>query len=147
MHYFFIICRILVCGSCTPIGCVIIQYCQMLDADITVTSSIRGAPVAKALGAHDIIIYNELVTSKSDLEIDNAKLLQKELELREPFDVIFVTSDVGISKEKLRRACKTDGKVVYALPKQLASDNYGFITGSVFMNYVRIKCLVQVSFT
>lgn len=132
------------CGACTPIGCVIVQYCHLLDVEITATSNLRAAPAAKALGANDIIIIKDEVFSKSDLEIDKSMILEKELDLRDPFDVIFVTIDVGLSKEQLEKYLKPDGIIIYCMPKYLGMERYGLFSGTIYRSCVRLKCFVQV---
>lgn len=141
----YIFSSILVCGACSPVGCVIVQYCHLLDAEITVTTNLRAAPAAKALGANDIIIVKDEVFSKTDLEIDKSLLLQKELDLRDPFDVIFITNSVGLTKEQLEKYLKTDGIIINCLPKCIHVENYGFVTGSLYRSFVHMKCLLQVN--
>lgn len=137
--------RVLICGACTPIGCVLIQYCHLLGAEITATSNLKSAPVAQALGADDVIIVQENA-SKLDLELNHEKpkLLKKELDLRDLFDVVFITKDLELSKDELRHFCKPNGRLVSTLPEYLPSDHFGFILGGFFWSYIRSKCFLQV---
>lgn len=106
----------------------------------------KAAPVAKALGANDIIVFPDEVTSKSDLEIDKIKLILKELELRDTFHIIFVTSEIGLTTDMLMKFCKTDASIHYSLPKFFTSDHYGFFSGTIYSSFVRMKCTLQVRF-
>lgn len=134
------------CGACTPIGCVLIQYYTILGGcDISTTSTVKAAPVAKALGADDIIIVHGQPVSKLDLEeTSEPKLLKKELELRDQFDVIFVTKDVDLSRLELKKYCKPNGRIISTLSDDSLIDTLGFFLGGLFWSYVRVKCLLQV---
>ncbi|GLV36384.1 hypothetical protein CBL_08875 [Carabus blaptoides fortunei] len=137
--------RILVCGACTPIGCVLIQYYSILGgSEISTTSNVKAAPVAKALGADDVIIVQNQPVSKLDLEeTSEPKLLKKELELRDQFDVIFVTKNVDLSRLELKKYCKPNGQIISTLSDGLFIDTLGFFLGGFFWSYVRVKCLFQ----
>lgn len=133
--------RILVCGACSPTGCVLVQYCHLLGSDVTATSSVKAAPVATALGADYVIITQN--GTKLDLETEKPPLLKKELELRDLFDVIFVTKELELSRNDLQRFCKPSGRIVSTIGHYMPSDHFGFIFGGIFWSYVRGKCLLQ----
>lgn len=123
MFYF----RILIHNGCTPVGCVLIQVLKLWEADTTTTCYKRAIPVARALGANEIITIPESNEEK--------------VELQDKYHVIFYTKDCPtITETELRQL--TDN-FVSTLPPVLASDSYGLLMGPIFAVYVRIKCFLQ----
>lgn len=139
----------LVHNGCTPVGCVLIQILKLWGSHITTTCYKRAVPVAKALGASDVIVIpeNQTAKTKTDLEVEvtETKTLSKLLELHESFDVIFNTKDCEYNIVNLEDYCTKDGIVVSTQLPHLSSDSYGFIRRSVFSFYVTTKCFFQVS--
>lgn len=131
----FVYCRVFINGGCTPVGCILIQILKMWHAHITTTCFKRALPVAKALGANDVIVL-------PDLDLENVNTLQKEMELRDKFDVVISTkySDVNF-----KEFCTTQF-VTYTYPKPLKSDDFGIIFKSFYSIYVNLKCVFYVSF-
>lgn len=129
--------RILVHNGCTPVGCVLIQVLNLWGADVTTICYKRAIPVAKALGANQIITIPETNATENGS-------LEKQLELYSAFDVIFYTKDYSaITENQLRKFCNTNGRFISTLPPVLASDSYGLLMGPIFAVYVRIKCFLQ----
>ncbi|KAG8041818.1 hypothetical protein G9C98_007122 [Cotesia typhae] len=94
---------------------------------------LESAKVIKALGADDIIPSN-------DCDI------YKELELHDKYHAIFYTEDHPIDYRGLKRQLMPYGSFVSTVPEHLASDSFGFVSGSLFAGCVRIKLLVQYVF-
>lgn len=142
--------RILVLAACTPVGCVLVQVLRLWNAHITATCYKRAVPVAKALGANEVIVIPENQTAKNKADLNNHSqpnddVVVKELELLDTFDVIFITKDCQCKEEDLRKLCSENGTISKTLPPNLASDSYGFLMRFIFGLYVRCKCGLQVS--
>ncbi|XP_063217439.1 reticulon-4-interacting protein 1 homolog, mitochondrial-like isoform X4 [Bacillus rossius redtenbacheri] len=121
--------RILVHGGCSPVGCVLIQLARLWGATVTATCALRATPVVQALGADDVV-----VTGVGNLE--------KQLASRESFDVIFNTAGVMAHKTCLK-FCQPDGLVVTTLANDIASDEFGFVLGSLYALWVKVRLLAQ----
>lgn len=136
-------------AACTPVGCVLVQVLRLWNAHITATCYKRAVPVAKALGANEVIVIPENQTAKSKADLNNHSysndnVVVKELELLDPFDVIFVTKDCQCNEDDLRKLCSENGTIIKMLSTNLASDSYGFLMRFIFGLYVRCKCVLQV---
>lgn len=140
--------RVLIQGACTPVGCVLIQILNHWNAHVTVTSYKRAVPVAKALGAEEIVVISDLSpssegTSSPDSEIDS-RLLFKELELLGPiFDAIIDTQNSILSSNYLKKLLVENGVFVSTLPPPLSSDSFGFIGQLFLSSYVRVLFLFK----
>ncbi|XP_017781284.1 PREDICTED: reticulon-4-interacting protein 1 homolog, mitochondrial-like [Nicrophorus vespilloides] len=137
--------KIFVQGGCTPVGCVLIQILKYWGANVTTTCFIRSLPVAKALGADDVIILEESeIKTKAAVNIQlpeiSSNSLIKELELRDRFDVIINTRNCGVSNLEFKQYCDY---LVSTLNSELTSDSYGFVLKSLLKAYIHIKCFVQ----
>lgn len=60
------------------------------------------------------------------------------------YDVIFNTGGLPLDEYKLRRQLLPYGSYVSTVPEHLTSDSLGFIFGSVFSSYVRLRLAIQV---
>ncbi|XP_074111455.1 NAD(P)H oxidoreductase RTN4IP1, mitochondrial [Cotesia typhae] len=125
--------RVLIYGGSTPVGCILIQLIKLWGGHVTVICKLESAKVIKALGADDIIPSN-------DCDI------YKELELHDKYHAIFYTEDHPIDYRGLKRQLMPYGSFVSTVPEHLASDSFGFVSGSLFAGCVRIKLLVQYVF-
>lgn len=114
---------------------------KLWGANTSTTCCKRAIPVAKALGANQIITIPESTVTLEENEIS----LEKQLDLVSfEFDVIFYTKDCpAITEKQLKRFCNIDGNFISTLPPVLASDSYGLLMGPIFTAYVRIKCFLQ----
>ncbi|XP_044744976.1 reticulon-4-interacting protein 1, mitochondrial-like [Coccinella septempunctata] len=119
--------RVLIHGSCTPVGCILIQILKYWGADVSSTCNKRALPVALALGAEDIIIMEEEYITRNS-NSDNHHLLE-ELKKRHNFDAIILTWDVSPSNEELQKFCKC---IISTTPEKLPSDSYGFFRRYIF---------------
>lgn len=120
--------RILVHMGCSPVGCILIQLARLWGTHVTATASLRAIPVAQALGAHDV------VCGEADV--------QKQLEMRERFDIIFNTEG-SVAHEPCLKFCKPGGFVITTERSKIASDTYGFFLGTIYAFWIRIRCLIQ----
>ncbi|XP_057327031.1 reticulon-4-interacting protein 1 homolog, mitochondrial-like [Microplitis mediator] len=125
--------RILIYGGTTPVGCILIQLIKLWGGHVTVICKLESAKVIKALGADDIIPLNNCD-------------IYKELELHEKFHAIFCTEDRPVEYRFLKKHLTPHGSLVSTVPEYLASDSFGFVSGSLFAGCVRIKLLVQYMF-
>ncbi|XP_069676478.1 reticulon-4-interacting protein 1 homolog, mitochondrial-like isoform X3 [Periplaneta americana] len=121
--------RILVHMGCSPVGCILIQLARLWGAHVTATASLRATPVAQALGAHDVVVCGE-----ADV--------QQQLEVREGFDIIFNTEG-SVAYEPCLKFCKPGGFIITTESSRISSDSYGFLIGSVYAFWIRLRCLIQ----
>ncbi|XP_043250099.1 reticulon-4-interacting protein 1 homolog, mitochondrial-like [Colletes gigas] len=122
--------RVLVCGGNTPVGCILIQLVKLWGGQVDIICKPNAVPRAKALGANEIITLN-------------GSNLEKELLLYDKYDVIFYTGGQPIDERILKQRLVPYGSYISTLPEQLTSDSLGFLLGSIFAGYVRIKLLIQ----
>ncbi|KAH1001097.1 hypothetical protein HUJ04_013353 [Dendroctonus ponderosae] len=141
--------RFLIQDGCTPVGCVLIQLLNSWKAHITTTCHKRAVPVAKALGAREVISIDAPSLSDEDhveefSDAENfSKTVLKELQLKgEIFDFIIVTRNENLNWESLRNFCAGEGKLLSTLPEKLSSDSYGFLARFIFSTYIRLKFLM-----
>ncbi|KAL1501498.1 hypothetical protein ABEB36_006808 [Hypothenemus hampei] len=135
--------RFLIQDGCTPVGCVLIQLLKHWNAHITTTCFRRAIPVAKALGAKEIISIDEESNDESTSEI---KTMFKELQLRgESYDVIIVTrqSFPQLDLNEFHEFIRKQGKVLSTIPSQLRSDSCNFFTKWLLKYYLRLKFLLE----
>lgn len=125
--------RVFIYGASTPIGCTLIQLIKLWGGYVVAACRTNAVSVLKALGADDIIVIGE-----SDID--------KELQLCDRFDAIFFTDNQPFQERILKKYLLPHGSYVSTAPEQLTSDSFGFICGSIFAGYVRIKLLVQYMF-
>ncbi|XP_014204452.1 reticulon-4-interacting protein 1 homolog, mitochondrial-like [Copidosoma floridanum] len=125
--------RVLVYGGSTPVGCIIIQLIKLWGGSTVAICKPQAAPVVKALGANDVILLHG-----SDV--------LKELELSEKFDAIFYTGGHLVDKKILKRFLLPHGSYVSTVPENLISDSLGYLTGSLFSGFIRIRLLIQYAF-
>ncbi|XP_034943214.1 reticulon-4-interacting protein 1, mitochondrial-like [Chelonus insularis] len=122
--------RVLVYGASTPVGCILVQLVKLWGGHVSAICKLEAAKVIKALGADDIIPLNDC-----DIE--------KELELYDKYHVIFYTNDRPSDYYKLKRRVMPYGSFVSTIPQSLASDSFGFVSGSIFSGCIRIRLLFQ----
>nr|CAD7433851.1 unnamed protein product [Timema monikensis] len=124
--------RILVHGGSSPVGCILIQLARLWGGSVATTCSSRATPVAQALGAEEVI-----VTGRGNVE--------KQLEVRESFDMIFNTVEGSLSHEACLKFCRPGGRVVTTFPSHIASDSYSFLLRPTYNLWLRIKLLLGLS--
>lgn len=139
-------------GGCSPVGCVLIQLLKEWNASVTATCYKRALPVAKALGAADIIMLTEPSAVNNIFHVDNSHdssshdNLLKQLELRgDSFDVIFITNKNYTQNTDLTKFVNPNGLMFSTLPPALMSDSCGFITRFLLKWAISIRFLLQVS--
>ncbi|XP_066154615.1 reticulon-4-interacting protein 1 homolog, mitochondrial-like isoform X2 [Euwallacea fornicatus] len=135
--------------GCTPVGCVLIQLLNHWNAHITTTCYKRAVPVAKALGATEIISVDDEktvgdTTNENDKTVDPWKSLVKELQIKgDKFDFIVITRNrEGYDWSQLHQFCSKNGKILTTIPQELLSDSYGFFSALFLAGYVRLKHLL-----
>lgn len=84
-----------------------------------------------AAGADDVIAFN---CDDNIYELEERDLLLKELSIRKPYDVIFLTTSTAYNKDFIKSFISASGILIDAVEKPLASDEYGF--------FMRFLCLV-----
>lgn len=142
---------ILVLGGCSPVGCVLIQLLRQWDASVTATCYQRAVPVAKALGAFNIIVLSDPpVTNnsfhKSDERSSYKNDLINQLELNaQTFDIVIITNREGIEGKDLTKFLKQSGSIYTTVPPPLLSDSCGFITKILLKWYTSTIILLKVS--
>ncbi|XP_014234289.1 reticulon-4-interacting protein 1 homolog, mitochondrial-like [Trichogramma pretiosum] len=125
--------RVLVYGGSTPVGCILIQLVKVWGGYVVTICKPQAASVIKALGADEIILFN-------DTDIF------KQLETRDKFDAIFNTGRQTVDDKILRKHLVPNGSYISTAPEYLISDSLGYITGSLFSGCIRIKLLLQYVF-
>ncbi|XP_012269803.2 reticulon-4-interacting protein 1 homolog, mitochondrial-like isoform X2 [Athalia rosae] len=125
--------RILVYGGTTPVGCILIQLMKLWGGHVVAACKEHAIPIARALGADEIIAFNETN-------------MEKELALHDKFNAIFYTGGQLIEDRILRNHLLPHGSYVSTIPEPLASDTLGFVFGSIFSGYVRSKLLIRYLF-
>lgn len=142
--------RFLIQGGCTPVGCVLIQLLNSWNAHITTTCYKRAVPVAKALGAHDIISMDDPFLAhynKGGDHIDEfviSKSLLKELELKgQKYDFIILTRNEHLDWDELSVYSTDDGIILSTVPEKLLSDSCGFFSRLILAGYIRLKIILQ----
>ncbi|CAB3378412.1 Hypothetical predicted protein [Cloeon dipterum] len=120
--------RILVRDAGSAVGCVLVQLCKLWGAHVTAVVSARGKEVARQIGASEVLVAS----------ID----LDMEIRSRPRYDIVFNT--VGPSLNVLcHRAVDPDGKVICTAPAAIPADSYGFIFGSLYALWARLKYFLQ----
>lgn len=132
--------RIFLNGACTPVGCILLQILKIWGAELTTSCYKRSVPVAKALGATDLIVLAE--TDAVTEQVGN--VIIKELKLKNSFDAIINTLDCNLNSKDFQEFCLDRHAIICTLPKEFNSDNYMFVTSILFGCYVYTKSLVQV---
>ncbi|XP_015586866.1 reticulon-4-interacting protein 1 homolog, mitochondrial isoform X2 [Cephus cinctus] len=125
--------RVLVYGGSTPVGCILIQLVKFWGGHVVTACKPHAIPVTRALGADEVIPFNE-----SNIE--------KELELHDKYHAIFYTGGQPIDEFILKKHLLPYGSYVSTMPEYLTSDSLGFFFGSIFSGCVRIKLMVQYMF-
>ncbi|XP_012281087.1 reticulon-4-interacting protein 1, mitochondrial [Orussus abietinus] len=125
--------RVLVYGGNTPIGCILIQLVKLWGGHVVSACKPHAIPVIRALGADEVIPLNDVN-------------IEKELELYDKFNAIFYTGGDLYTQCTLKKHLLPYGSYVSTVPENLTSDSLGFIFGSIFSGYVRIKLLLQYLF-
>ncbi|XP_076169066.1 NAD(P)H oxidoreductase RTN4IP1, mitochondrial isoform X1 [Ptiloglossa arizonensis] len=125
--------RILICGGNTPVGCILMQLVKLWGGQVGIICGSNEISISKALGADEIIKLN-------------GSSIEKELQLYDKYDAIFYTGGQPINKHILKQHLVPYGSYVSTIPEQLTSDSLGFIFGSIFAGYVRIRLLIQYIF-
>ncbi|XP_063918806.1 reticulon-4-interacting protein 1, mitochondrial-like [Zophobas morio] len=139
--------RFLVLDGCTPVGSVLIQILKHWKANITTSCTKRSVPVAKALGASEVIVSPEPVKSDDkailSLELPHESLnaFQKELELRDKFDFVIMTKKCVLNTKTLEDLCL--GRIVSTQPEDLYSDSCGFLSAFFIQSYIYIKSVFE----
>lgn len=131
-------------GGCSATGCILVQILVGWGAKITTSCYSRAIPVAKALGAQDVIGLSQLQFRDLQQTEENYSLLKQELHCREKFDAIVTTTDCELDQRELLQFCKSNGKVVSTLPEQLRSDSAMFLMRSIYSFCFRIHGYIQV---
>ncbi|XP_037088991.1 reticulon-4-interacting protein 1 homolog, mitochondrial-like [Pollicipes pollicipes] len=119
--------RVLVHAGASGVGLVALQLIKTWGGHVTTTVATRLVPLARMLGADDVIEYDT-----ADLE--------KELSLRDKFDVVLNTAGPSLHAACLRH-CADSGLVVTTVEAALPSDRYGFVLGSLYALWVRLSRL------
>lgn len=142
--------RFLIQDGCTPVGCILIQLLNSWDAHVTTTCYRRAVPVAKALGASEIISIDDPLSDDDKSCGDHeekptiSKSLLKELQLHEePFDIIVVTRNQDLDWDELSKFCTENGSVLSTVPEVLISDSCGFFSRLILTGYIRLKNRLQ----
>ncbi|XP_019866811.2 reticulon-4-interacting protein 1, mitochondrial [Aethina tumida] len=137
--------KVFILGGCTPVGCVLIQLLRHWKAHVTTTCHQRALPVAKALGAVDVILVDSPTSmvngtqTESEFPLDKISLC-KELELKEyKYDVIVKATETSLSDDQLKAFCKEGGDVISVTPPKHSSDSMGYFGLLIFGLYVRCK--------
>lgn len=125
--------RVLIYGGTTPIGCVLSQLIKLWGGHVCTICRPNGIAMSKALGADDVITLN-------------GSSLEKELQLYDKYDAIFYTGGLPIDERILKQRLMPNGSYVCTIPEGLTSDSLGFICGSIFAGWVRLKLLIQYLF-
>lgn len=147
---YHLIFRILVQGGCSPVGCVLTQLLSQWKASVTVTCYKRAVPVAKALGASDIIVLNQSIELNDPFHTTNVKSslrdeLIKQLELKEDiYDVVVITTRDCVQEKDLMQFISPNGVIYSTLPSVLLSDSCGFITTYILKWCISARFLLQV---
>ncbi|XP_033333124.2 NAD(P)H oxidoreductase RTN4IP1, mitochondrial [Megalopta genalis] len=125
--------RVLIYGGNTPIGCILTQLVKLWGGHVCTICRPSAISTSKALGADNIIALN-------------GSSLEKELQLYDKYDAIFYTGGQPIDERILKQRLVPYGSYVSTTPEQLTSDSLGFISGSLFAGWVRIKLIIQYMF-
>lgn len=110
---------------------------------MTTTCFKRAVPVAKALGADEVISLED-PQSPGSQTLDPCKTLIKELQARgEVYDFIVLTrNSAGGTRPQwmdLNEFLSEGGKILTTVPEELLSDGCGFLGRSLLASYVRLK--------
>ncbi|EFA07672.2 Reticulon-4-interacting protein 1, mitochondrial-like Protein [Tribolium castaneum] len=130
--------KVLIIGGCTPVGCVLIQILAHWSANVTTTCTKRAVPVAKALGADDIIIFPPEDNDKSN---EGVAAFLKELELRDKFDCIIMTRNCDLKIKELDFFSQKG--IVSTLPEERQSDSCGFCGETLLGTYIYLKSIIE----
>ncbi|XP_043222770.1 reticulon-4-interacting protein 1 homolog, mitochondrial-like [Amphibalanus amphitrite] len=125
--------RVLVHAAASGVGLVATQLLKAWGGHVTTTVSARLVPLARMLGADDVIEYDT-----ADLE--------KELSLRDKFDLVLNTAGPSLHASCLRHCAET-GLVVSTVEAAMPSDRFGFVLGTLYALWIRLTRLAgQVLF-
>lgn len=86
-------------------------------------------------GADDVIAFN---CDDNIYELEERDLLLKELIIRKPYDVVFLTASSTYNRDFIYKFLTENGSVIDTDEKPLASDDYG-----VFMRFLCSVCMHQ----
>lgn len=118
--------RVLVhCGN-TPVGCMIIQLCSFLGAQITASCCEQAKPLMLELGAKDTLLLDK-VSSDSGFENPHNR-----------FDVVFNTFGPS-GNDFCNVFCKTDGILINTYSAVPSSDTYGYLRTMLYGIWLKIK--------
>ncbi|KAF2366672.1 Alcohol dehydrogenase N-terminal [Trinorchestia longiramus] len=124
--------RVLVHGGVSGVGLVLVQLVSSWGAHVTTTvACAHHAELASMLGAHDVIA-------------SDAAPLDKELELRDKFDVILNPAGTGLH-EASQQYCLPDGVVVSTALPLLPADDLGVVLGTAYSFYLKLRYLISKS--
>ncbi|MCL4125187.1 UNVERIFIED_CONTAM: hypothetical protein GTU68_049585 [Idotea baltica] len=116
--------RVLIHAGASGVGVVAIQLVRAWGGHVTTTVSSQMQALAHMLGADDVITYD---TSN----------FEKELMLREKYDVIFNPLGPILPESSLLQFCNPGGFVVTAAHPNFASDSYGIVMGLLCTIFIR----------
>lgn len=117
-----------------------LQILKNWGAEVTTSCYKRSVPVAKALGATDLILLSE-----TDAKIEQiGNVIKKELKLKNSFEAIINTLDCNLNSKDFKEFCTEEDAIICTLPKELNSDNYIFVSSILFGLYVFMKSSIQV---
>ncbi|XP_063708074.1 reticulon-4-interacting protein 1, mitochondrial-like [Culicoides brevitarsis] len=132
--------RILIEDGCSPVGCVLTQLTKKWGAFVTTTCHSRSAPVVKALGADDVITFQNDSFTPSFFEVNIAQSnFINELTSRESYDVIFITTRLRYSTDFFWKFVKPSGTVVNTVEPDIDSDQYGAFMRLFYSMYIKLK--------
>lgn len=120
--------RVLVHAAAGGVGLVAIQLLKTWGGHVTTTVCARLVPLARMLGADDVIEYDT-----ADLE--------KELSLRDKFDLVLNTAGPSLHAACLLHCAET-GLVVSTVEAAMPSDRFGFLLGTLYSIWIRSTRLV-----
>ncbi|RXG53322.1 Reticulon-4-interacting protein 1-like protein, mitochondrial [Armadillidium vulgare] len=118
--------RVLIHAGVSGIGLVAIQLIRAWGGHVTTTVNSQMLPLAQNLGADDVITYD-------------TNNFEKELLVREKFDVVLNPLGPILNESNLLEICTPGGLVVTAAHTNFPSDSYGYFWGLLFMLYIRMK--------
>lgn len=86
-------------------------------------------------GADDVIAFN---CDDNIYELEERDLLLKELTIRSPYDVVFLTTSSTYNRDFISKFLAENGSIIDTDEKPLASDEYG-----IFMRFLCSVCIHQ----
>lgn len=87
---------------------------------------------SKISGANDVIAFN---SDDNIYELEERDLLLKELLIRKPYDVAFLTTSQTYNRDFISKFLTNNGRIIDTVEKRLASDDYGI--------FLRFLCSVS----